>query len=71
MLPLSSVWGQPRGGVWSGNTPWLVQSLKSPGKARRHRYGRYTTQAVSCGSAAPCEQVNFPEQDEAQLAPEA
>lgn len=29
--------GSPEG-VWSGNTPWLVQSLKSPGKARRHRY---------------------------------
>lgn len=62
--------GSPEG-VWSGNTPWLVQSLKSPGKARRHRYSRYKTQAVSCGSAAPYEQANFAEQDDPQLAPEA
>lgn len=69
MLSLSSVWGQPRG-VWSGHTPRLVQSLKSPGKAGRHRDGRYTTQAESSGRAAPREQANLAKQDDLELGSE-
>lgn len=57
-------------GVWSGNTTWWVQPLKSPGEARRHRYSRCTTRAGSCGRAAPRERANSAEQDEPQLGPE-